>query len=122
MRQPRPTGVIIAAIVAITFGFGEIVVGVTGNYLGILVKPMAPSFAAAVTGAFYCLGGLSLLITRMTWGVILSLIFIGAEILGRIYLVTTGSAPSTGVDFLKIIIGGVIALALMVYIAWRSFR
>jgi hypothetical protein len=59
--QGRPIGIIIVAVYAILSGLGEIVVGVTGNYLGILSRSMQPSFSTAVVGAFYCLAGLSLL-------------------------------------------------------------
>jgi hypothetical protein len=119
--QRRPVGIIIVAFYAILSGLGEIVVGVTGNYLGILSKSIEPSFSTAVVGAFYCLAGLSLLITRKKWGAALAIAFIGAEVLGRVYLVTTGIAPSSGFDLVKVIIGGAIALALMLYTGWRSF-
>jgi hypothetical protein len=70
------------------------------------------------------LGGLSLLITRKKWGAILGMLFIGAEILGRVYLVATGIAPGSGADAIKILIGGLIALALMAYVAsrWKYFN
>jgi hypothetical protein len=76
-----------------------------------------------IVGAFYSLGGLSLLITRKKWGAVLSIIFIGAEILGLFYLVMTGIAPSDGTDAAKIVVGGAIALALILYIGlkWKSF-
>ena len=52
------------------------------------------------------------------------MLFIGAEILGRVYLVATGIAPASGPDAVKILIGGLIALAIIVYIAfkWKSFN
>ena len=53
----------------------------------------------------------------------LSIIFIGAEILGRVYLVMTGIAPSNGPDALKVVVGEAIALALILDIGlkWKSF-
>jgi hypothetical protein len=117
----RPIGIIIVAVFAIIAGVGETIVGVTGNFFGILSKNMEPAFSTAVIGAFYSLGGLFLLITRKKWGAALSIAFIGAEILGRVYLVMAGTAPSSGIDSVKIVIGGVLALALMLYIGWRSF-
>jgi len=119
--EGRPLGIIIVALFAIIAGVGEITVGVTGNFLGILSRSMEPAFSTAVIGAFYCLGGLSLLITRKKWGAALSVAFIGAEILGRVYLVMAGAAPSNSADLIKIFIGGAIAFAIMVYIGWRSF-
>jgi apolipoprotein N-acyltransferase len=102
-------------------GLGEVWVGLFGNYLGILSKSMPPSAATAIVGALYSLGGLALLITRRTWGAIFSLIFIGSEVLGRVYLVAVGIAPSKGGDLLKIILGGVIAIGSMLYIGLGSF-
>jgi hypothetical protein len=98
-------------------------VGFTGNYLGILSTSMAPAFSTGIVGAFYSLGGVSLLITRKKWGAVLSIIFIGTEILGRVYLVMTGMAPSSGTDAVKIVVGETIALALIFYIGskWKSF-
>ena len=117
----RPTGVIAVAIIVIIFGLGEIWVGLFGNYLGILSKSMPASVATQIVGAFYSLGGVALLITRRAWGTFLSLFFIGAEVLGRVYLVAVGVAPSRGADLLKILIGGMIAIGFMVYIGLRSF-
>jgi uncharacterized membrane protein len=123
MNQNRPTGITIVAVFAIISGLGEIVVGFTGNYLGILSKSIAPAVSTVIIGAFYSLGGLSLLVTRKKWAAVLTIIFIGAEILGRVFLVMTGIAPSNGTDAVKIIVGGAIALALVLYIGlkWKSF-
>ncbi len=122
-RRP-PVGIIIVGVFAVIAGLGEIVVGFAGNYLGILSHSIAPSFAAGLTGLFYSLGGLSVLVTRKKWGAAFGMLFIGAEILGRVYLVATGIAPASGPDAVKILIGGLIALALIVYIAfkWKSFN
>ena len=124
MKRTRPRGMTIVAVAAIIMGFGEIVVGVTGNYLGILSTSIKPALSTAMIGAFYSLGGLSLLITRKKWGAALSISFICAEILGRVYLVWIGIAPSHGSDVVKIVIGGAIALSLVVYIGskWKYFN
>lgn len=117
----RPKDVIVVAVLLIVFGLGEIWVGMFGNFLGILSQSIPPSAATAIVGAFYSLGGVALLVTRRQWGTILSLIFIGAEVLGRAYLVATGVAPSHGADFYKIVVGAIIAIGFMSYIALRSF-
>jgi hypothetical protein len=123
MSRTRHLEISIVAVFAIIAGLGEIVVGFTGNYLGILSKNITPSFSTVVIGAFYSLGGLCLL-TMKKWGAALGILFIGAEILGRIYLVMAGIAPSTGTDAIKIVIGGAIALALILYIwsQWSRFN
>jgi hypothetical protein len=57
------------------------------------------------------------------WGAVLGILFISAEILGRVYLVMSGIAPSKGGDAVKIVIGGAIALAVILYACsqWKEF-
>ena len=123
-EQSRPTGIVVVGAFAFIAGMGEVVVGLTGNYLGILARSMPPSFSTGIVGLFYSLGGLSLLVTRKKWGAVLGMLFIAAEILGRVYLIATGIAPATGRDAIKILIGGLIALALIAYVArkWKYFE
>src|SRR5260370_42238673 len=83
ISRTRHIGITAVSIFAIVAGLGEIVVGFTGNYLGILSKDIRPSLSTAVIGAFYSLGGLSLL-TMRKWGAVLGILFISAEILGRV--------------------------------------
>jgi hypothetical protein len=99
-----------------------VVVGLTGNFPGFLSKPIPPRFATVIVGAFYSLAGLFLL-TLKKWGAVLGILFLSAEVLGRIYLVLRGVAPSKGGDALKILVGGLIALALVVSVGfqWKKF-
>jgi len=121
--QRCPIGIIVVGIFAFIAGLGEVVVGFTGNYLGILAHDIDPSFATGLTGVFYSLGGL-LILSRRKWGAALGMFFLGAEIAGRIYLVATGTVPASGADAVKVLIGGLIALALIIYVAlhWKCFR
>jgi hypothetical protein len=123
ISRTRHIGITAVSIFAIVAGLGEIVVGFTGNYLGILSKDIRPSFSTAVVTAFYSVGGLSLL-TMRKWGAVLGVLFISAEILGRVYLVMAGIAPSSGGDALKVVIGGAIALAVILCICsqWKKFE
>jgi hypothetical protein len=122
ISRNRHLGITVVSIFAIISGLGEIVVGREGNYLGILSKDIRPSISTAIVGAFYSLGGLSLL-TRKKWGAALGILFISAEIIGRLYLVMADIAPSKGADALKIIVGGAIALAVILYVwsQWETF-
>jgi hypothetical protein len=122
ISKTRPVGITAAAIFAIIAGLGEIVVGFKGNYLGILSKDIKPTVSTVLIGAFYSLGGLSLW-TRKKWGAVLGIVFISAEIFGRVYLVMAGIAPSQGGDAIKIVIGGAIALAVILYVCsqWEKF-
>lgn len=123
MYKPRHLVIILISLFAIASGINETVVGFTGNFLGILSKAIPPSHATVAVGAFYSLAGLSLL-TMKKWGAGLTVIFLSAEVAGRIYLVVTGIAPSKGEDAVKILIGGLIALALLVYVGlqWKEFE
>ena len=122
MKIGDQADVLAVGLFAVIAGAGEVVVGLRGNYLGILNRSMPPSLTTVVVGAFYILGGASILTLRK-WGAALGIAFIGAEIAGRIYLVTTGLAPSSGADFTKIVVGGAIALVVIGYIAsrWKTF-
>jgi hypothetical protein len=122
ITRTRHVGITVVSLFTIIAGLGEVVVGFTGNYLGILSKDIKPTLATAIVGAFYSLGGLSFL-TRKKWGAVLGILFIGAEILGRIYLVMVGIAPSKGGDALKVVVGGAIALAVILYVwsQWKHF-
>jgi uncharacterized membrane protein len=122
MHRPRHLGIALVSLFAIVSGVNEVVVGVTGNFLGILSKPIPPSVATVVVGVFYSLAGLSLL-TMKKWGAALGIVFLSAEVLGRMYLVLTGIAPSKGEDAVKILVGGLIVLALIIYVGlqWKKF-
>ena len=122
-EQGRGWGTVAVGVFAVLAGLGEIIVGITGNYLGILSRPLEPSAVTALVGACYSLGG-AFILTSKKWGAALGMALIAAEILGRIYLVATSVAPSTGPDAIKIAVGAVIALALIGYVAsqWRQFR
>jgi hypothetical protein len=62
-------------------------------------------------------------LTMKKWGAVLGILLVSAEILGRIYLVMAGIAPSRGGDAVKIAVGGVIALAVILYVCaqWKQF-
>jgi hypothetical protein len=123
MNRNRHMGITLVALYAIIAGLGEIIVGLTGNFLGILSTPLTPSVTTGVVGGFYSLGGISIL-TMRKWGAALGIAFVAAEILGRAYLVASGIAPASGIDAIKIVIGGIIALGVIAYVwsQWRKFR
>jgi uncharacterized membrane protein len=122
MTRTQHLAIALVSVYAIVSGVGEVVVGVTGNFLSILSKNLSPSSATVLVGMFYILAGLSLL-TMKKRGAVLSIVFLGAEVLGRLYLVMTGIAPSKGADALKIAVGGAIALAIILYVRsqWKEF-
>jgi hypothetical protein len=116
--QPRSSSVILILIMIFSFiaGMGEVTVGITGNWAGILGKPLQSSVATAVVGSFYALAGLALLVallTRKKWALWLSAGFVAAEFFGRFYLMIIGIAPSHGAGFFKILVGASIQQQLL---------
>jgi hypothetical protein len=116
LNRTRHLGITIVAIFAIIAGIGEMIVGLTGNLLGILSTPLTPSISTVILGSFYTLGGLSFL-TMRKWGAALGMIFVAAEMLGRVHLVAIGVVPASRNDAIEMIIGGVIALAVIVCVS-----
>jgi hypothetical protein len=116
------SGIALVGAFATIAGIGEIIVGLTGNYLGILAHSFPPATSTVIIGVFYSLGGLSILTMRKL-GAALGILIIACEISGRLYLVMIGIVPSTGGDAIKIVIGGLIALAVIGYVAsqWKKF-
>ena len=114
-------GIALVGAFATIAGIGEIIVGLTGNYLGILTHSIPLATSTIIIGAFYSLGGLSILTMRKL-GAALGIFFIACEVPGRLYLVMIGIAP--GGDAIKIVvIGGLLALTIIGYVAsqWKKF-
>jgi hypothetical protein len=103
-------------------GLSEVWVGISGNWMGVLSTPLKPSLRTALVGTFYVAAGISLLSKRRT-GALLGIVLILLEVLGRVYLVRIGRYPSSGPDFVKSVVGGVIAILLVVYLVtqWKKF-
>lgn len=64
MNRARHLGITAVAIFAIIVGIGEMIVGFTGNFLGILSTPLMPPSSTIIIGLCYILGGLSFLTMR----------------------------------------------------------
>ena len=90
--------------------------------MGLLSQPLKPSFRTALVGTFYVAAGISLLSQRRT-GALLGIVFVLLEVLGRVRLVRIGMYPSRGPDSVKNVVGGAIAILVIVYLAtqWRRF-
>lgn len=122
LGKPRRTGITMVAGYCIFAGMSEVWVGITGNWMGLLSTPLKPSFWTALVGFFYVAAGISLLPKRRT-GALLGISFILLEVFGRVHLVRIGIYPSRGPDVVKSVVGGAIAVLLVVYLAtqWRKF-
>jgi heme/copper-type cytochrome/quinol oxidase subunit 1 len=71
-------GIALVGAFATVAGIGEIIVGLTGNYSGILAHCIPPATWTIIIGAFYSLGGLSILTMRKL-GAALGILFSPAK-------------------------------------------
>ncbi len=121
----RPTGIIIVAILMILFGLIEVVTGFTHEFLGISTSSATIfTYSAAAIGLFYVAAGLLILAMRK-WAAALAIVFLIADIIGRIALVAAGLYPLDSTEqVFAIIMGTAIAAVFAIYIAWKwnSFR
>jgi hypothetical protein len=121
----RPLGIMIAAALMIVFGIAEVATGFTGHFLGGISVTTSTEYtiAAAATGSCYSLAGIFVL-TMRKWGAGLGIVFLCAEIMGRVYLVSTGLYPFSGTDEGAFVAGTVIAVLFALYIGlrWNRFR
>jgi len=124
-RTIRPRGVVIACVLMIIFGIAEVATGFTGRFLGGISVTTSTEYtiAAAATGSCYSLAGLFIL-TMRKWGAALGIAFLCAELLGRIYLVSSGLYPISGTDESAVIAGSMIAVLFALYIGlrWKRFK
>ena len=124
-RAIRPKGIVVAGLLMVIFGIAEVATGFTGRFFGGISVTTSTEYtvAAAASGACYSLAGLSVLTMRKL-GAGLSILFICAELLGRIYLVSAGLYPLSGIDESSFIAGSIIALIFILFIGlrWKSFR
>ncbi|MGZ3674938.1 MAG: hypothetical protein ACXVCO_11565 [Ktedonobacterales bacterium] len=124
-RHARPRGLTIVAVLMILFGLAEVVTGFTHNFFGLTTSYHDFStIAAAVIGIFYVVGG-ALILTMRKWAVVLAILLLVADIVGRVALVVTGVYPLTSFEqTAAIVVGTLIAAFFALYVAskWASFR
>jgi hypothetical protein len=122
----RPLGMIVVAILMIVFGITEIATGFTHNFLGLISTTSATlaTYGAASIGAWYAIGGLSLLPMKKRLAR-LTLVCLALVVGGRILLVVGGLYPTdTFLQTFSIIVGTAIAVIFAAYIGlrWSLFR
>jgi hypothetical protein len=124
INQRRPRGLTAVAVLMILFGLAEMVTSFTHKFFGIsTAAARAGTYAAAAIGALYILSGL-LVLTRKKWAAALAIIFLIADIVGRIALVVIGFYPADSFrQEFAIITGTAIVGVFAIYIGsrWKSF-
>ncbi|HYB03935.1 MAG TPA: hypothetical protein VED17_05715 [Nitrososphaerales archaeon] len=113
----RPTGILLASVLMVLFGLAEVATAFSHNFLGITTSQVsAEDYSSALIGSFYVLAGL-LVLTMKKWGAYLAILFLIADILGRLGLVVSGLYPLNTVEnTFGIVAGTTIALIFLIYI------
>ena len=127
IKEPvgRPLDLLIVAIFMILAGFAEVVTGFTHTFFGITTASSAMfTYSAAVIGVLYAASGF-LILTRRKWAAALTIVLLGADIVGRVALVLVGLYPTDSLkNTLSIIAGTMIVAIVALYTKWKwkSFR
>ena len=115
----------IAGVLMLVFGIAEVATGFTGHFLGGISVTTSTEYTivAAAAGSCYSLAGIFILSMRK-WGAGFGIVFLCAELVGRIYLVSTGLYPFSGTDEIAVIAGSMIAVLFALYIglSWNKFK
>jgi hypothetical protein len=120
-----PRGLLVSAILIILFGLAEVATGMTGNFADVVTATPTPAYvlASVSIGVLYVLAGL-LVLTMTRLGAGLAIVFLAADVAGRLGMVATGLYPFSGVDAFAIAAGTAIAALFAAYMALRrgTFR
>lgn len=107
------------------FGLAEIVTGFTHYFFGI-TTPAASALtcSAVLIAAFYAAAGM-LILTMKRWAAVLSIVQLGADIAGRIFLVAIGLYPTDTLENTLSIVAGTVVVGIVAIFIWLkqgSFR
>ena len=118
--QTLPTGIKIAAVLMIIFGFAEIVTGFRHEFFGLTTSQATISTVIGATiGAFYFASGF-LVLTKKRKLAILAIVLLIADAIGRISMVATGLYPiGYGLQTFAIITGTSIVVFFAIYIGLK---
>jgi hypothetical protein len=121
----RSRALVVIAFLMIVFGIAEVVTGFTHEFFGITTSQgMISTYASATIGALYVAAGL-LIFTLRKWAATLAIIFLSADVAGRIALVVTGFYPVNSLEnAASILAGTIIAIIFAICVAfrWDFFR
>ncbi len=121
----RPKGILIVSILMVLFGIAEVTTAFSHSFFGITTSQTAlATYSSAPIGILYILAGL-LILPMKRWGATLAIVFLIADILGRLVLVATGLYPLNDAEnIFGIITGTAIATIFAAYIAskWAAFK
>lgn len=117
----RHKGITIVAVLMILFGLAEITTGFTGNFLSVVFTSTTAvaTYASVTIGVSYVVSGL-LILTMKKRELVLAMILLGIDVLGRILLILTGFYPTNSFkQVFAIILGTAIVIIFAIY-AWSQ--
>jgi hypothetical protein len=117
LMDQSPRGIVVAALLMVTFGTAEVTTGFTHNFVGISAAMGTTSaYIGAAIGVLYATAGL-LVLSMKRRAAALAIVLLIADIIGRISMVVTGLYPVESLkQTLAIIFGTSIVAAFAVYI------
>lgn len=115
-----PQGIVVVALLMMTFGLAEVATGITHHVFGISTARVTLSaYAGAAIGVIYAVAGLLILSMKRRAAALATPLLV-ADIIGRIAMAVMGLYP---VDSLKqtlaIILGTALAAGFAIYITWK---
>jgi hypothetical protein len=115
-----PFGIAVVAMLMILFGLAEVVTGFIHHFFGISTSQAAIfTYAAAVIGTLYVVGGL-LILTLKRWAARLAILCLLVDIVGRVSLVSTGLYPVNSLkQTIAIALGTATAAIFAIYIGLK---
>jgi hypothetical protein len=124
-NQSRPRVIIIVALLMILFGLAELTTSFTHRFFGLSTAQVATStYLGATIGTLYAAAGL-LVLSMKRQAAAVAIVFLIADVVGRIGMVVTGLYPVDSAKQIAAIILGTSLVALFaVYIGskWSTFR
>jgi hypothetical protein len=121
----RHRGITAVASLMILCGLAEVVTGFTHNFFGLTTSHSTnSSYAGAMIGSCYFIGGL-LLLSGRKWAAALAIVLLIADVLGRVVMVLTGLYPvDSALQIAGMVVGTSLAAFFAVYsgLNWNTFR
>jgi hypothetical protein len=121
IKNSRPLGILIVAVLMILFGAAEVATGFTHNFIGQVstTENILSTWLGVALGLFYAIGGM-LILTKRKGAAIAAIVLLCGDVLGRVGMVVTGLYPvNTFKQTFAIVVGTAIALFFAIYIGLK---
>ena len=105
----------------ILFGLAEVGTGITHNFIGVVSTSEAnvSTYLGVALGLFYFTGGV-LILTKRKWAALTAIVFLCADVIGRIGMVVAGLYPGNSFQqTFAIVVGTAIAAFFAIYIGLK---